>query len=557
MTDFADLARTLDEVAATSSRNSKIDLAARFLRLLEPDEILQATLFLGGRVFSETDSRTLNFSWAGVRAALGGVVSFTEDELACHYKGDAGEAVASILEEKTGMKQSVLFPDPLTIMRVGRSLTEIAEAVGKGATRRKQVILSQMLGEATPREARYLVALVLEDLRTGFSEGLLAEGIAKAFGVDSSLVRRAWSFSGDLGFVAKEALENGTIALKKIAIEPFRAVKPMLATPAEDVGEVLLGGGRFAFEFKYDGARVQIHRHGDRVSIFSRRLLDVTESLPDIVALVKDSINGSVYVLDGEVVAVDARGQPYPFQIVMKRFGRTREVEEKREEVGLHLYVFDILLRGSQALVDLPYETRRKTLEEFVPEKLLARQHTPTSIDEAKALFRLSKEMGHEGLVAKQIDSTYTPGARGKAWYKIKHTLDPMDLVIIGAEWGHGRRRKWLSDYHLAVRNDITGSFSMIGKTFKGLTDEEFAEMTQRLLEIKTHERRGYIRVAPKIVVEVLASEIQESPTYESGMALRFARIVSIRTDKNPDDVLTLSELRNLYDSQFKHKSRH
>jgi DNA ligase-1 len=393
-------------------------------------------------------------------------------------------------------------------------------------------------------------------MRTGLSEGLLAESIAVAFEIDSKIVRRAWSFIGDLGEVARLAAQGGNDALSEVRIQLMHAMKPMLASPSEDVKSILDTGGEYSFEMKLDGARVQIHRNENMVKIFSRRLLDVTDSLPDVVEIIKNNVNVQRVVLDGEVLAVDDTGKPYPFQVVMTRFGRTRDVDTAHQDTKLKLVLFDILLLDDDHLVDRPYDERRLHLEKTVPTELVIERLVSDKVDDVNDFFRKSRELGHEGLVAKSMQSPYEPGVRGKHWYKIKHTLDTMDLVIIAAERGHGRRSKWLSDYHLAVRDEVSGDFVMIGKTYKGLTDVEFEKMTHDLEELETSRRRGLVQVRPEIVVEVLAAEIQESPTYSSGYALRFARIVNIRQDKSPQDVMTLRELQKIFDEQFRYKAR-
>jgi len=557
MTDFAELARTLDEISEESGRNAKIDLVSSFLKQVEQEEMRPSALFLGGRVFSERDPRVLNVSWRGVKQALENVIDFSEKDFRELYDGDAGEAIAALLSTDGVVRQSGLFSSSLTISSVEQGFNDIAEAEGSGSRKKKEAILSQMLREASPREARYIVALVLSDMRVGLSEGLLAEGVARAFGIGSDLVRRAWSLSGDLGEVAHLAAVEGEAALRRMKPTVFEPVRPMLATPVDNLAEILQDTeDEFSFELKFDGARAQVHKDGDQVRIYSRRMQDVTEGLPDIVTIAKQGITAKKAILDGEVVAVDSEGRPYPFQTVMRRFGRTRDIEQAKGEVSLRLFLFDVILVNEESMIDEPYIRRRKRLEEIVTSNVLAETLLTAEPSVAEEFFHKSRELGHEGLMAKKTDSFYVPGTRGKNWFKVKHTLETLDLVIIGAEWGHGRRSKWLSDYHLAVRNAETGGFAMIGKTFKGLTDEEFKDMTSRLQAI-SQGKNGHVEVLkPEIVVEVLASEIQKSPTYESGMALRFARIVNIRLDKGPEDATTLEELERMYEEQFRFKAR-
>ncbi|MFW9800315.1 MAG: ATP-dependent DNA ligase [Candidatus Thorarchaeota archaeon] len=557
MTDFAELARTLDDISRVSGRNAKIDLVASFLRQVRPKDLVAATRFLGGAVFSERDPKVLNVSWRGVKQALKQVVDFNDAEFSQLYEGDTGEAVAALLETEGRVRQAGLFSSSLTVSSVEKCFKDIAEAEGSGSRKKKESLLSQMLREASTREARYIVALVLNDMRIGLSKGLLAEGLAKAFEIGSDLVRRAWSLSGDLGQVAHLAATEGRTALEILRPTVFSPVRPMLATPADSVAELLQDSEyEYSFELKFDGARAQVHKDGRQIRIYSRRMQDVTGGLPDIVAIAERKVRAKEAILDCEVVAVDAEGRPFPFQTVMRRFGRTRNVETAEKEVTLRLYIFDVLLADGESLIDSPYSERRKTLHDVADSDLIAENVVTSDIAAASGFFERSRELGHEGLMAKRVDSPYVPGVRGKNWFKVKHTLDTMDLVVVAAEWGHGRRSKWLSDYHLAVRNEDTGGFATIGKTFKGLTDAEFEEMTLRLQAIKTGEKGHIVTVRPEIVVEVLASEIQSSPTYDSGMALRFARILNTRYDKGPEDATTLDELRRIYEKQFKFKAR-
>ena len=557
LTEFKLLAEVLDKISKTTKRTEKIGLAASFLKEVDIAEISQAALFLSGKIFAEKDQRTLNISWRGLLGVLKNLVSISDKAISEAYEGDIGEAVAQILESTKESRQASLFSETLSIATVSQTLDRIAGVQGKGSVKEKQSLLTSLFMNASPREARYLTAIVLEDMRTGLSEGLLTETISTAFEIEPSLVRRAWSFKGDLGAVAKLAVEGGAEALRKVSIQLMRGVKPMLASPVPDIKSMLeSGGGLYSFELKLDGARVQIHKKGTEVRIFSRRLSDVTESLPDISETVIRNVKARDVILDGEVLAVDEEGRPFPFQVVMKRFGRTRDVEEAFRNTRLKLVLFDVLLIDDIQLVDDAYYKRREELERIMPSTFLVERIVSDDVSEIQSFFERSQELGHEGLVAKNLDSHYSPGVRGGNWLKIKHTLETLDLVIVAAEWGHGRRKEWLSDYHLAVRDDESGEFLVVGKTYKGFTDMEFEEITQKLLELRIASHGHAIQVRPEIVVEVIASEIQESPTYDSGMALRFARINRLREDKGPMDALTLTELKEIYNSQFKFKAR-
>ncbi|MFX1510291.1 MAG: ATP-dependent DNA ligase, partial [Promethearchaeota archaeon] len=412
----------------------------------------------------------------------------------------------------------------------------------------------------TPIEAKYIAKLLVGDQRIGFSEGMLESSIARALNLPLDLVRRANMLTGNIGKVTRLAFHEGAKGLKQVQLQPFTPLLPMLAAQAEDVEDALqIHEGTSAFEMKLDGARVQIHlqrqNSQSKIRIYSRRLTDVTVSLPDIVELVSHQVTAQSCILEGEVLAEGPDGRPYPFQHLMRRFRRIRNVDEMVDEIPVSLYLFDVLMQDTEVLIDVPYNSRRERLSTLRGSIALVDQLVTSDSAEAQVFFDKAIEAGHEGLVAKRLDSPYQPGTRGKAWLKVKQTMENLDLVIIAAEWGTGRRHKWLSDYHLAAQDSETGEYHMLGKTFKGLTDAEFEEITQRLLELKIEQHRGIVTVQPRIVVEVEYDEIQRSPTYKSGMALRFARIKRLRYDKDPQEADTIQRVEQLYKTQFERKA--
>jgi DNA ligase-1 len=361
---------------------------------------------------------------------------------------------------------------------------------------------------------------------------------------------------GDVGEVALVAMTQGEKALRQASVRLFRPIKPMLAQNADDLSEAFARySDQLALEYKLDGARVQIHRQGGEVRIYSRQLADVTASLPDVAAEVSDKLAASEAVLDGEVVAVDAGGRPLPFQHLMRRFRRVHDVAETITEIPVQLHLFDAIYVDRESLIDLPYQERWAALEQAAGGLRLVRRLIPSTLDEGNAFAEASRRDGHEGLMAKDTASAYSPGVRGKSWLKLKHVTS-VDLVIVAADWGYGRRHGWLSNYHLAARDESTGEYRIVGKTFKGLTDAEFQVMTQRLLDLEQSRQRGTFFVHPQIVVEVLFNEIQESSQYESGLALRFARIANLREDKKPSEADTLQMLQRLFEKQFEYKGR-
>jgi DNA ligase-1 len=330
----------------------------------------------------------------------------------------------------------------------------------------------------------------------------------------------------------------------------------MLAQTAKDLAEAFeLYPARVALEYKLDGARVQIHRRDDQVRIYSRHLADVTVSLPDVVAEVREKLAASEAILEGEVVAVDAQGRPLPFQHLMRRFRRKHGVAATVEEIPVQLHLFDALYVNGKSLVDVPNQERWKALERAAGRLNRVQRLVPRTLEEGKAFAEAAYRDGHEGVMVKDLVSTYTPGIRGKSWLKLKHVFS-LDLVIVAADWGYGRRHGWLSNYHLAARDADTGEYRVVGKTFKGLTDAEFQAMTRRLLDLERTRKRGTVFVQPRVVVEVLFNEVQESSQYEAGLALRFARIYRLREDKTAAEADTIQTLRRFYERQFEYKGR-
>jgi DNA ligase-1 len=355
--------------------------------------------------------------------------------------------------------------------------------------------------------------------------------------------------------VASIALTQGGAALQKVDIKLFVPLLPMLSELSEDFAGVFAAHpGNTALEFKYDGARVQIHKQGEQVRIWSRRLTEVTDSLPEIAQIVRNDLLGDSLILDGEVVAVGKDGRPFPFQELMRRFRRIHNIEAAAIDIPLHLHLFDCLLLNGATLIDEPYERRWETLKNITGGKHLARRQITSDKVLAENFLKDALAAGHEGLMAKALTSPYMPGNRGKLWFKIK-PAETVDCAIIAADRGSGRRRGWLSNYHLAV-GDGEGGFAPVGKTFKGLTDRQFAEMTARLQGLQIADDGYTVAVRPEVVVEVAYNEIQHSPQYSSKFALRFARIKRIREDKNVDQITTLTELQNLYEHQFVSKSK-
>lgn len=537
-----------------------IDDVSEFLRHLESEEVEPAVSMLLGRAFPKWSPRTLEISWATLSEIIRRItrIEWGVFEEAFRETGDIGSATEKVFENSRVTRQSVLFEKALTLLEVRHSLESVAEAVGSGSREKKERLITSLLGRCSPVEAKCLVKILIGEMRTGFHEGLMEQAVSKAFDVPLKVVQEATMIMGDVGEVATIAEAEGARGLAGKGFIVFRPVNLMLAQMANDVAEALsLHGGRTAFEFKYDGARVQIHKSGDEVKIFSRRLTDVTDSLPEIVRMVKENIQASEAIVEGEVIAVDHTGSPIPFQHLMRRFRRVRLIEDMAERIPVRLFLFDVLYLDGKSLISTQYLQRRQILVEKAGQIPLTKQKVTDSVQEAQSFLEKAMSEGHEGLMAKAVDSGYTPGIRGKRWLKIKPILETLDLAIVAAEYGYGRRHGWLSDYYLAARDEKSGEFLPVGKTFKGLTDAEIIEMTDRLKELTIKVERGKVLVLPRMVVEVAYNEIQRSPKYECGMALRFARITRIREDKNPDDVDTIQKVRDIYEKQFLKKGRY
>ncbi len=525
-TSFSQLAELSHQLEATSSRNEKAELISTFLQHLTTEEIPYAVRLLLGRVFSENDPRTIDIGWSSVRNAT------------------------------LNPGQQSLFEIPLTISTVSEYFSKLAQATGKDSRRRKETILDRLLGQTSESEREFLLRILSGEMRHGVVEGVMLDAISKTSQIEAAQVRRANMLLGDIGEVAKIALTEGASGLRKVRIELFRPIKPMLAEMSYDLDEVLREhGGTSAFEYKLDGARIQIHRRDNDVKIFSRRLSDVTDSLPEIDELAKSQIHSSSFLIEGEVVAISKDGKPLPFQDLMRRFRRVHDIALLQKEIPLRLYLFDLLFLDDVELIDEPYTERWGKLASIAPANLVTPRILTSERKDAETFLQDSLKAGHEGLMAKALTSSYTPGHRGKKWFKIKPT-ETLDLVIIAAEWGSGRRRGWLSNYHLGARNPQTGGFEMLGKTFKGLTDDEFKQVTQQLLESKISENEWVVNVRPGIVVEVAFNEIQRSPHYKSGFALRFARIGRFREDKEPESADTIQRVREFYQKQFETKGK-
>ncbi|WP_197318608.1 ATP-dependent DNA ligase [Saccharomonospora sp. NB11] len=427
----------------------------------------------------------------------------------------------------------------LTVGDVDRALGDLAATTGSGSADLRARRLRSLLSRATAAEQDFLVRLLTGELRQGALEGVMVEAVATAAHVPAAAVRRAFMLSGRLPDTARAALSGGVTALEAFRIELGRPLRPMLASPAESLDDALDALASVSVEYKLDGARIQVHRQGDEVSVFTRTLRDVTPHVRELTDLVRGLPCSSV-VLDGETLALTDDGRPRPFQETMARFGSTRD--EQVHALLLRPYFFDCLHLDGQDLLDAPLRDRRSALRDVAGDHLVPGEFDPEDPD---SILAAALAAGHEGIVVKDLDSPYAAGRRGRAWLKVKpvHTLD---LVVLGAEWGHGRRRGYLSNLHLGARDPDGGPPIMVGKTFKGLTDELLAWQTAELPRHERHRDAQTVSVRPTLVVEIELDGVQTSTRYPGGVALRFARVVRYRPDKDAADADTIDAVRAL-----------
>jgi ATP-dependent DNA ligase I len=545
---LAELVTTSEIVTATSSRRAKTGAIAGLLRRTEPTEVPIAVAFLSG----ELRQRQIGVGYAALRdiaAGLGEPLPSGGPPAGRRGPGEGGETAGAA--------------PPLTLTDVDMSFAQIGAAAGAGSQAERRRLLAALFSRASGQERSFLVRLLSGDLRQGALEGVMVEAIANAADVPPEEVRRAHMLGGSLLAVASAALapvEHATAlaALRSFTLKVGRPLQPMLASSADSVGAALERVRPAAVEWKIDGIRVQVHKDGSDVLVFTRTLDDITSRVPEVVAAAV-ALPAKCAVLDGEIIALGPDGRPLPFQVTASRTGNRSDVARLAAQVPLTSFFFDLLHLDGADLVDAPGAQRYARLAEAVAGDLLIPRIVTAQDAEAAAFFDGAVAHGHEGVLVKSLDSPYAAGRRGLGWIKVKprHTLD---LVVIAAEWGHGRRRGWLSNLHLAAHDPDTGGYVMLGKTFKGLTDEILTWQTSRLLELADPPRSrsaesagaagaaayGVVRVRPELVVEIAFDGVQASPRYPGGLALRFARVLRYRPDKRPADADTIGAVREI-----------
>ena len=436
-------------------------------------------------------------------------------------------------------------PTPtLSLTDVDSGFTALKSLRGPRSAALRQRLLGDLLGRATTPEQDFLLALLIGEVRQGALEGIMLEAVARAADVPASRIRRAAMLAGDLAEVAVAVLTAGEPALADYSVQVFRPVQPMLADSAASAAEAIAALGEAVLEWKLDGARIQVHRRDERVAVYTRSLNEVTAAVPEVVEAVL-AFPVRELILDGEVLALGPEGRPLPFQDTMRRFGRKLEVAALRTQLPLAAFFFDALLLDGIELLDQPLSTRLARLEPLLPEAHRVPRILTGLPEEAEAFQAEALRRGHEGIMAKSPTAPYAAGRRGSAWLKVK-TARTLDLVVMAAEWGSGRRKGWLSNLHLGALDPETGGFVMLGKTFKGMTDALLQWQTTELLARETGRAGHVVQVRPELVVEVAFNEVQRSSQYPGGVTLRFARIKGYRADKSPAEADTIEAVRAL-----------
>ncbi len=551
---YKQLVEVYERLEGTSKRLEKVDIISEFLKKVKKDELKEIVYLIEGRIFPEWDKRKIGFSNRLMIKALssGSGESFESIEDLFRKKGDLGLVAEEVFHRK---KQSTLSTRKLESDSVMDNIRKLAGLEGKGTVDRKIRFITELLGNADGKEAKYIVKTVLENLRIGVSSGIVRDSIAKAFGLNVDDVEKAADLSGDYGEIAELAHAG---KLSNVGLKVGKPVKCMLALLADDVDECFKAlGEKVQFENKIDGFRLQCHFDGSRIKLFTRRMEDVTEQFPDVVGFLKKHVKGDNYILDGEAVGYDKKtGRYLPFQFVSQRIKRKYNIKEMAEKFPVELDLFDVIYYNGKNLMETELIERRKILEKIVKEKkkevVLTKKLITDDKKKAEEYFKKILKEGFEGVMAKNLESKYKPGRYVNGWMKLKNILEPLDLVIVKAEYGEGKRAGWLTSFTVACRSgnklfDVGKVSTGVKEKAEGLTYKEMTTLLKPLIEKQEGKE---VEVKPKIIIEVGYEEIQKSPTYESGFALRFPKVLQLRVDKPVSEISTLDLVKKIYKNQ-------
>ncbi|ACX73516.1 DNA ligase I, ATP-dependent Dnl1 [Methanocaldococcus vulcanius M7] len=567
---WKDVCEIFDKIENTTKRLEKRDYFIKLIDLVKekgkPEDLKKICYMAIGRVYPEYDERELGI---GEKLLINAITSMgiKKEELLEKIKetGDIGFAVEQL---KSKTKQLSLLLSPLTVDDVYETLKRVGEIEGEGSQKKKLRLISSLFMRASPIECRYLARLILEDMRLGMNVPTILDALSVYFNVPKEKLEKIYAITNDIGLLAEKLIKN-ELESEDLKLKLFRPIKPMLAQLAPSIEEALLEMGKAQFETKYDGARVQIHKGGDKVKIYSRRLEDVTNALPEIVDAIK-KINVEELIVEGECVAIDKQtGKPRPFQDILRRFRRKYDIGKMMKEINLRVYLFDILYKNGTSLIDEEFEKRRKELEDIVgyendwrtererierelkSDKIVDISYKLVSDDpkEAREFYNWSLSIGHEGVMIKNLKAPYTPGSRVRTMYKFKPTLESLDVVITKAKRGMGKRKDWYGSFEICVK-DEEGNLYPIGYVGTGLSEADLEMLKEEIDKIIKRDLGEEVEVEPKIVIEVAYEEIQKSDKYPCGYALRFPRVVRFRFDKGKDDINTVKDVERIYEIQ-------
>ena len=561
---YSELADVYEELESTAKKLEKSDIIAKLLKKTPAKILPDVVLLLQGKVYPEWSEEVLGVAGQLMIRAIAKATGESAEDVMDIFtkKGDLGLTVEDLSKQK---KQRTLFSEELTIEKVFENLKQIAKQAGAGSQDKKQMLIAELIAHAKPKEAKYIVRTVLEELRVGVAEGLVRDAIAKAFGVEPKVVEDAWFLRPDYGEIAEIAKEKGEAGLKKVKIEVGMPIHVLLAEKSPDLKTAVESYDKVLLEYKYDGMRTLIHKQGNKIWIFTRRLENVTAAFPDLVKLCKENIMARECILDSETIGVDKNGKPVPFQLLSTRIKRKHEIEASVGKIPIISNLFDIIYLNGEILFDEPLWKRKEILEKSITEKKgkfhIAEGLVTKDLEKAEKFYKEALKAGQEGLIVKNLDAKYQPGRRvAGGWLKVKPVMESLDLVIVGATWGAGKRAGTLGSFFLALRDPSTGKFLECGMMGSGVKEKRseameasemtLKELTKELKPLIEFEKGNTVKIKPKIIVEVAYEEIQKSPTYESGYALRFPRLVKMRPDKALEEVDTKTRIKRLYEQQ-------
>ncbi len=559
--EYSKLANFYRSIEKTTKRLEKADILAGIFKDAGKD--LKDIIYLAqGKVFPLWDERKIGFSSKLMIKAIASVYGISAGEVEKLWSGlgDLGKVAEHLADKR---KQATLFSRRLAVRDVIENIRKLSSLEGEGTVNRKLQLVKELLSNASGDEVRYVVGTILEELRIGVAAGIVRDAIAKAFDADVNDVEASYDLLVDYGEVAELARGN---RLESVKLEPGRPTHVMLAVLVKDINEGFERVGKpCQVEHKYDGFRLQCHKKNSKITLFTRRMEDVTNQFPDIAKYVKENVSGNSFILDSEAVGYNWKtGKYMPFQSMSQRIKRKYNIEEMAKKFPVELNVFDLVYYNGKSLFDVPLRKRREILEKIVKEKekkiVLTRKLVSGNEKEVDKFYKEALNIGHEGVMFKSLDASYKPGRYVGYMAKMKPILETLDLVIVGAEWGEGKRAKWLSSYTVACADD-DGNLVEVGKVSTGVKEKgeegvTFAQITDELKPLITEEKGREVKVRPRLVVEVAYEEIQKSPTYTSGFALRFPRILKLRSDRGITDINSLGEVIQIYNIQRGRKTK-